>query len=57
MNEGSLTRLLLIEDNLDDAYLLRDILTQHGAHDIVITHVTCIREAEISMLQSMEHIA
>ena len=46
MDDGSLTRLLLVEDNVDDAYLLRDMLTQCGAHNFALTHVTCMRDAE-----------
>ena len=41
-----LTELLLIEDNPGDARLIREMLDQPGYHNIELTHVQCMGEAE-----------
>src|SRR5258705_8519406 len=46
MSEKSITRLLLVEDNPGDAYLLRMMFDRHGSHNIELTHVTSMSEAE-----------
>jgi diguanylate cyclase (GGDEF)-like protein/PAS domain S-box-containing protein len=46
MNGTSITRLLLVEDNPADASLLRRMLDQPGSHDIKVTHVEYMCEAE-----------
>src|SRR5580698_9066968 len=38
--------ILLIEDNLGDARLLREMLGEQGSHDIELTQVQCMGEAE-----------
>lgn len=43
---GKSTRLLLVEDSPEDAYLLRKMLDRYGSQDIELTHVESMREAE-----------
>src|SRR6202162_6347924 len=38
--------VLLVEDNADDARLIREILSEGGSHAHELTHVACMREAE-----------
>ena len=38
--------ILLIEDNLGDARLLREMLGEEGSHNIELTHVQCMSDAE-----------
>jgi diguanylate cyclase (GGDEF)-like protein/PAS domain S-box-containing protein len=51
MSERSITRLLLVEDNLRDADLLRILFEQSGSHNIELTHVRCMSEAEKHLAQ------
>jgi diguanylate cyclase (GGDEF)-like protein/PAS domain S-box-containing protein len=38
--------LLLVEDNPGDARLLREMFNEQGAHNIELSHVDCMRDAE-----------
>src|ERR1700722_15892846 len=38
--------MLVIEDNAGDARLLREMLHEGGSHDIELTEVDCMRDAE-----------
>jgi diguanylate cyclase (GGDEF)-like protein/PAS domain S-box-containing protein len=42
----SITVALLVEDNIGDARLFREMLSERGSHDIELTHVTCMSDAE-----------
>lgn len=44
---NNVTKLLVIEDNLGDATLLRDMLNEHASHRTDITHVSTMHEAEL----------
>ena len=46
MTEISIKRLLLIEDNLGDARLLREMFNERVAYKTKITHVQTMLEAE-----------
>jgi diguanylate cyclase (GGDEF)-like protein/PAS domain S-box-containing protein len=46
MNGKSIKRLLLVEDNLGDARLLREMLKEEGSYSPRLTHVERVREAE-----------
>ena len=46
MSKKSVKILLLIEDNAGDARLLREMLNEQGSHDIELTHVECMSDAE-----------
>jgi diguanylate cyclase (GGDEF)-like protein/PAS domain S-box-containing protein len=46
VSTGSTKGLLLIEDNLGDARLLREMLNEEGSHEVVMTHVRAMHEAE-----------
>src|ERR1700729_2084321 len=46
MIKDLINAILLIEDNLGDARLLREMLGEQGSHDIELTHVQCMSEAE-----------
>ena len=50
MNQASLKRVLLVEDNAGDARLLREMFNEAGSRDIEVTHVGCISEAETHLL-------
>ena len=39
-------KILLVEDNLGDARLLREMFSEKGAHNTELTHVECMSEAE-----------
>src|SRR6202044_1576971 len=39
-------KILLVEDNLGDARLLREMFSGKGAHNTELTHVECMSEAE-----------
>ena len=47
MNRGPIRRLLLIEDNLGDARLLREMLKDSGSNLIKLHHVETMTEAEV----------
>jgi CheY-like chemotaxis protein len=40
MSKKSIKRLLLVEDNLGDARLLRELFKEQGSDDAEMTHVT-----------------
>jgi diguanylate cyclase (GGDEF)-like protein/PAS domain S-box-containing protein len=42
----SIRRVLLVEDNPGDVRLLREMFNERDSHDIELTGVTCMREAE-----------
>jgi diguanylate cyclase (GGDEF)-like protein/PAS domain S-box-containing protein len=42
----SIKVLLLVEDNLGDARLLREMFNEQGAHNTELIHVECVSEAE-----------
>src|SRR5579863_8492695 len=46
MATGVIDSVLLIEEQLDDADLLREMLNEHGQHEIALTHVRCMTDAE-----------
>src|SRR5580693_4280898 len=50
MSKKPIKTVLLVEDNPGDARLLREMFSEEGWHDIELTHVECMREAE-------EHLA
>jgi diguanylate cyclase (GGDEF)-like protein/PAS domain S-box-containing protein len=47
------TRLLLVEDNPGDARLLREMLREPGSHQVELTHVETLAEAEACILQAV----
>lgn len=50
MSEKSLKTVLLVEDNSGDARLLREIFNEsRSQHPIELTHVECMRDAEIHL--------
>ena len=42
----SIKIVLLVEDNIGDARLFREMLSERGSHNIELTHVTCMSDAE-----------
>ena len=46
MSKQSIETVLLIEDNFRDARLLREMFNEQGSHDIELTHVECMSDAE-----------
>jgi diguanylate cyclase (GGDEF)-like protein/PAS domain S-box-containing protein len=46
MRPTSIKRLLLVEDNLGDARLLREMFNEQGSHKTLLTHVETLQEAE-----------
>src|SRR6187200_1096943 len=42
----SMRTLLLVEDNAGDARLMRELLNDQGAHNIMLTHVETMIDAE-----------
>jgi diguanylate cyclase (GGDEF)-like protein/PAS domain S-box-containing protein len=46
MTKKSIKTVLLVEDNLGDARLLREMLNEQGSPDTEVTHVECMSEAE-----------
>jgi diguanylate cyclase (GGDEF)-like protein/PAS domain S-box-containing protein len=46
MNKRSIKVLLMVEDNLGDARLLREMFIEQGSHNTELTHVECMRDAE-----------
>jgi len=46
MNQDSIRRLLLIEDNPDEARLLREMFNEQGSHNTEVTQVESIAEAQ-----------
>src|ERR1700722_11544001 len=46
MIKDLINTILLIEDNLGDARLLREMLGEQGSHNIELTHVQCMSDAE-----------
>ncbi len=56
MSEKSITRLLLVEDNPGDADLLREMFDRHDSHNIELTHVTSMSEAEQQLAQRVVDI-
>src|SRR5580692_1703548 len=46
MTEKSVKKMLVIEDDAGDARLLHEMLHERGSHDIELTHVDCMRDAE-----------
>ncbi|WP_213807752.1 EAL domain-containing protein [Granulicella sp. dw_53] len=49
MRSGSNKRLLLVEDNPGDARLLREMLSDEGAHNIDLTHVESMTQGEVHL--------
>jgi diguanylate cyclase (GGDEF)-like protein len=49
LSPNVINTLLLVEDNLGDARLLREILKEQGAHTIKLTHVERMSEAEMHL--------
>jgi diguanylate cyclase (GGDEF)-like protein/PAS domain S-box-containing protein len=43
---GSISTILLVEDNAGDAHLLREMFCEAGPHDFRLVHVKCMEEAE-----------
>jgi len=46
MSTSVIQRLLLVEDNLDDAFFLRRVFNERGTPSTEVTHVTRMSEAE-----------
>jgi diguanylate cyclase (GGDEF)-like protein/PAS domain S-box-containing protein len=46
MRKKSIKTVLLIEDNRGDARLLREMFNDQGSHDVELTHVECMSDAE-----------
>jgi signal transduction histidine kinase len=46
MSTRLIKAILLIEDNLGDARLLREMVNEQSAHGIELTHVDCLKAAE-----------
>jgi diguanylate cyclase (GGDEF)-like protein/PAS domain S-box-containing protein len=46
MSKKATTQLLLVEDNPGDVRLLREMLKSRGSHNIELTHVDCMSEAD-----------
>jgi diguanylate cyclase (GGDEF)-like protein/PAS domain S-box-containing protein len=46
MSQKPIKTVLLVEDNLGDARLLREMLKEHGSRDTDVTHVASMAEAE-----------
>ena len=46
MSKKSIKMLLIVEDNVGDARLLREMFNEQGSHDTDLTHVECMSEAE-----------
>src|SRR6202045_170140 len=46
MTKRSVKTVLLVEDNLGDAHLLREMFNEQGSHDTELMHVECMSEAE-----------
>src|ERR1700704_3795455 len=46
MSKNSIKVVLLVEDNPGDARLLHEMFNEHGSHDIELTHVGSMGEAE-----------
>jgi len=51
MTRKSIRSVLVIEDNVGDARLLREMLDEQGSHEIELTHVECMRDAEKYLMQ------
>ena len=52
MKKKSIKVLLLVEDNPGDARLLREMFNEQGLHNIDLTHVECMGEAEVHLGQT-----
>src|SRR3984957_18685127 len=46
MSTRLIKKILLIEDNLGDARLLREMVNEQSTHGIEVTHLDCLRAAE-----------
>jgi diguanylate cyclase (GGDEF)-like protein/PAS domain S-box-containing protein len=46
VTQTSIKRVLLVEDNSGDLRLLREMFNERGFHDIELTGVTCMKDAE-----------
>src|SRR5580704_3404842 len=46
MSRRSIRKVLVVEDNAGDARLLREMLDEEGSHDLEMTHVECMKDAE-----------
>jgi len=46
MSKKTIETVLLIEDNRGDARLLREMFNEQGSHDVELTHVECMSDAE-----------
>jgi DNA-binding response OmpR family regulator len=51
MSQKSIKAILVIEDNAGDALLLREMLNEQNAQDIVLAHAECMRDAESYLAQ------
>ncbi len=47
----SIQMLLVVEDNMGDARLLREMFYEEGMHDTLLTHVTCMQDAEVYLAE------
>lgn len=50
MSESAIKTVLLVEDNIGDARLLREMISEQGVHDIKLIHVQCLSEAEAHLV-------
>lgn len=51
MSKKSIKLLLLVEDNPGDARLLREMLNERGSHQIELTHVQSLNDAEAHLAE------
>jgi len=56
MSIGAATRLLLVEDNPGDARLLEEMLREPGSHNITLTRVASMSEAQAVLAQDTTDI-
>jgi diguanylate cyclase (GGDEF)-like protein/PAS domain S-box-containing protein len=49
MKARAIRNILIVEDNLGDARLLIEMLSEHTLHDITLKHVECMVDAEIHL--------
>jgi signal transduction histidine kinase len=51
MSREPIKIILLVEDSGGDARLLQEMLAEQGTHNIALTHVECLRDAETYLAQ------
>ena len=56
MSTKLIKAILLVEDNLGDARLLREMFNEQGAHKTKLTHVASMSEAEAHLAEGIVDI-